>query len=182
MDTNGFVKPVFAPAVDEPPYAPTGWNGKRMTWQEREIYFVYGAGIPDANGYWVREDGNGVLTPESSFVNINGKSRLALASASGSRYYWQLNVDGYTNPAEYYQPDGSAYAADNIQNPFSATIGWLPWGDSYRPVPSFAYGTEGYYFEETETTGLPIKINAPTVGSIYNSDATVRIAAMYPAK
>ena len=83
----------------------------------------------------------------------------------------------------YEITDGnSSFDIGNIINPFSSSAVVKHQSSDFIPVPTMVMTNEGWYPAETETVGLPIKKNAPAIGSIYNSDATVRIAAMYPAK
>ena len=184
-DTSGFVSPVFAPAVDEPPYGPTGWNGKRMVWGEHPIYITYGGKLENSNGYWVRIDEGQPLSVESTWVNLNGKARIEISSKTNAWVYWWMYVQDDTGadiPA--YKAGGSSnqFMSDSLIHPFKPEAALRHNSTDFIPAPTMVMADEGWYPADTETTGLPIKKNAPAIGSIYNSDATVRIAAMYPAK
>lgn len=185
MDTNGFVKPVFAPAVDEPPYGASAWNGKQMLWGEHPIYITYGGKLENSNGYWVRIDEGQPLSVESTWVNLNGKARIEISSKTDKWVYWWMYVQddkGAEIPA--YRAGGSSnqFMSDALIHPFRPEAALRHNSTDYMPVPTMIMANEGWYPSDSETVVLPIKKNAPAIGSIYNSDATVRIAAMYPAK
>jgi hypothetical protein len=115
------------------------------------------------------------------FFNFNGNASLELREDSPGRYRWWVHFDDRGNQMIYYV--NSQFSADNIPNPFDQKeVSWT-WGFSEsKPVPTFTFGEEGYYPSDSETTGLPMVKDTPQLGRIYNDDATVRIAAMYPAK
>lgn len=186
MDTDHVVvTPAFAPAVDNEPYGPTSWNGKQMTWQEREIYLTYGNDcMPSCVGYWVRQD-SGELTVNSSWINKAGGAVLRLQDRSNEYRKWGVYayLDYYKGVGLVYNQDGNSFLeTESIPNPFTLSFtralnGYMPQGKL-----TLVKGTEGWYPDENETTGLPIKKGTPQVGRIYNDDATVRIGSMYPAK
>lgn len=188
MDTDRIVvTPAFAPAVDNEPYGPTSWSGKRMVWGEHPIYISYGAKFDSANGYWIREDEGQPLSINTVFRNLNGKSWIQLDIIGSNWVAWRMYSTDYiwnNAPSFRYEiTDGnSSFDIGNIINPFSSSAVVKSQSSDYKPVPTMAMANEGYYPSDSETTGLPIVMESPQVGSIYNEDATVRIGAMYPAK
>lgn len=184
MDTDHVVvTPAFTPAEDNPPYGATAWNGKKMSWQEREIYLTYGDNcLPSCVGYWVRQD-SGAITLDSTWINPVSGAKIQIDSKTNGSPSWEIHAY-----LDYYKGVGRVYTQGNwnkeygIQSPFiryfnSALYSVMPQGTLYTQE-----GTEGWYPADVETTGLPIKGYTPTIGQIYNEDGTAKIGAMYPAK
>ena len=171
--------------ADEEPYGATAWNGKKMTWQEREIYLTYGDDcLPSCVGYWVRQD-SGELTTNSSWINPISGAVLRLKDRSNEYRSWGIYayLDYYKGVGLVYNAGGDSFNENGpIPDPWmrrytSALYGVMPQGELFM-----ATGTKGWYPADTETTGLEIKKNAPELGKVYNKDATVRIGAMFPAE
>ena len=185
--TPDFAEITLTPSTnDVEPYGPTAWNGKKMTWQEREIYLTYGNDcLAACVGYWVRQD-SGEITLESSWVNPISGAVLRVKDRSNEYrtwcIYWTLDYYKGEMGVVYNQGGDNWIETGSIPNPFtspytSALYNVMPQGNL-----NTAYGTEGWYPSETETTGLEIKKSPPVIGQIYNEDATVKIGAMYPAE
>jgi hypothetical protein len=169
-----------ADTEDVTPYGPTAWNGKQMTWQEREIFVTSDARIKEANGVWYREDAGQPITKNSVFCNFNGKSKI-LVQSTGSYVRWEMTIEGYTSsPGSCRYNTAEGYDINNMPNPFA--VAWTYGNSDNLPVPVFDFGSAGWYPAESETAGLTIKTAAPQIGQIYNEDATVKVGAMYPAK
>lgn len=180
------VTPAFAPAVDNEPYGATAWAGKKMTWQEREMLITYGANATCCNGYWIREDEGLPFSKNTTYRNLNGKSRICLKDLSTNAYRWEMHgiEDNFNNGQEFFfysSSDYSPFGEENIPDPFTS-VQWGNRNGNYDIKPTFVKSNVGWYPADVETTGLPIKGYTPTIGQIYNEDGTAKIGAMYPAK
>lgn len=188
MDTSSMpVTPVLtSDTADTAPYGPAAWNGKKMTWTDDPIYATYGDEcLPACVGYWERQD-SGEITINSTWVNpVSGailriNDRLNEYRTWG--IYWTLDYYNGAMGIVYTQAGYAFIETGAIPSPFSKTFTAALGGVMPQAILYGATYSKGFAPENNETTGLPIAQNVPQLGQIYNTDATIKISAMYPLK
>jgi hypothetical protein len=166
-------------------YGPSSWSGRKMVWgSDRNFYATKNAGRAVADGLWFREDEGQALSSSTVFYNYNGRAKIYI---TGSEYLsWNLDVIdpgfyGDNKWRQIYSFYGNAFPADAIPHPFDSNK-WAVIASDYKPLPQFIMDTSGYYPEDTVTENLELGGKAaPAIGEIYNSNATIRAAGLYPA-
>lgn len=176
---NAVVAPVLTSDIaDAAPYGPTGWKGRPIENGGGSVFFSYGAGTENANGFWDQIAGNG-LVKQAKWQLIGSDSIIQYDTSgnySGERWalYARNSKDEMTN----------MYIAivdpNNLKHP-----GELTWGNSGygpTPLPTFVYSeTGGYFPAETVVSGLTYAGKPPKIGEFWNGDATIKAERFFPA-
>ena len=175
-------------AADDPaPYGPKFWAGERIVWTNEPVLASSGAGVKNCNGFWKKVDAPDLVTGYT-YENCNGKARLDLNSNGVPEYGWRLMG---SDPLLY--PDGKFYQMYDVDyyhgwwrdgeepvDPWDAV--WHSGSSSFGSAVKFFYSETGGYMPNGEIVrSLPITGAFPEVGRIYNADASVCAASMYPA-
>lgn len=163
---------------DAAPYAPTGWKGRPIEDGGGSVFFSYGAGTENANGFWEQIAGNG-LDKQAKWQLIGSDSIIQYdtgGSFSGER--WALYArDSNGKMTNMYI---AIVDSNSLKHPGELT--WENSGYGPTPLPSFVYSESGGYFPtDTIVSGLTYNGKPPKIGCFYNADATIKAERFFPA-
>lgn len=175
------VAPVLTSEVEDvAPYGPTGWRGRPIVMTDNPVFFSYGAGLKNSNGFWEQIAGEGI-TKESQWRLIGGNAIIADGYATDPSYaVWVLYSDSSKSSTQY-STAGLPISEQPVIHP-GLRKDWSSSSSSFNPPPTFIYSeTGGYFPAKTVVSGLTYAGKPPEIGGFYNADATIKAEKFFPA-
>lgn len=165
---------------DAAPYGPTGWKGRPIVMTDNPVFFSYGAGLKNANGFWELIAGDGISW--SSQWQLIGKDAIIKDNDPNLNSYgwgvWMTFPAGDQGWA-YSTNEGGWHEGEGVH---PGLCGWNSGSTSFNPLPTFIYSeTGGYFPAKTVVSGLTYTGKLPQIGEFWNGDATIKAEKFFPA-
>ena len=180
QNNSGYVAvtPVLTSDIaDAAPYGPTGWKGRPIVNGDTPVFFSFGGGAANVNGFWEQIAGSG-LTKQAKWQLIGSDSMIQYdtgGSFSGER--WALYARDSKNKVTnmYLAP----VEPNDIKHP--GVLVWSNSGYGPTPLPTFVYAESGYSPANNVVSGLTYTEKLPEIGEFWNGNATIKAEKFFPA-